>query len=359
MPQLISYIAPGAPATRRPATGDEAFLRPEIGFTPRWYREAVGVDFGERWHTDPGYRLSGLKAMGEELRRRFPGCNIGRSEEPGYPSDLLTGTFGALVVAGIWGLPLRYDAGNWPAAEHQYLTDEQADALEPPSFEGNPFWQALMAQVEWIASYVGRAEGFLNWQGVLNSAYRLRGQEILLDMAVAPERARRIFACVAETMAEGARRLHARQRESGVEVGFFTVSNCLVNLVSAGHYREFLLPHDQRLARNFGLVGVHNCAWTVDPYLEAYAEIPNVGYLDMGLESDLGRARALFPDARRAVMYPPADVASKDPVQIRADLERIARDLGPADLVCADIEAGTPDERVLAIVEACREISGR
>ena len=38
---LISYIAPGAPATRRPAAGGEARLRPEIGFTPLWYRTAL------------------------------------------------------------------------------------------------------------------------------------------------------------------------------------------------------------------------------------------------------------------------------------------------------------------------------
>jgi hypothetical protein len=30
--QLVSYIAPGAPARRRLATGAESFLRPEIGW---------------------------------------------------------------------------------------------------------------------------------------------------------------------------------------------------------------------------------------------------------------------------------------------------------------------------------------
>ena len=39
--QLISYIAPGAPATRRPSPGILPFLRPEIGFTPKWYRGAL------------------------------------------------------------------------------------------------------------------------------------------------------------------------------------------------------------------------------------------------------------------------------------------------------------------------------
>ena len=56
MKQLISYIAPGAPATRRPETAELPFLRPEIGFTPRWYAKSLGIDFGEKWHIDPSYR---------------------------------------------------------------------------------------------------------------------------------------------------------------------------------------------------------------------------------------------------------------------------------------------------------------
>ena len=68
--QLISYIAPGAPATRRPATGDEPFVRPEIGFTPRWYRQILGIDFSEQWHTDPAYRKETIRRMKEELARQ-------------------------------------------------------------------------------------------------------------------------------------------------------------------------------------------------------------------------------------------------------------------------------------------------
>ena len=45
--QLISYIAPRASATRQPATGNEAFLRPEIGFTAKWYHDVLGIDFGD------------------------------------------------------------------------------------------------------------------------------------------------------------------------------------------------------------------------------------------------------------------------------------------------------------------------
>ena len=63
--QLISYIAPAEQSMPR--------LRPEVGFTPRWHRAELGIDFGRRWHTDPGYRRETVVAMRELMRRRFPG----------------------------------------------------------------------------------------------------------------------------------------------------------------------------------------------------------------------------------------------------------------------------------------------
>ena len=106
--QLISYIAPGAPATRRPAGAqDLAFLRPEIGFTPKWYRKSLGIDFGEKWHTDPEHRRQTRLEMANELGKRFPGTTIGQNG--GGNLDLLTGTYGASAIASIYGIPIRYD----------------------------------------------------------------------------------------------------------------------------------------------------------------------------------------------------------------------------------------------------------
>jgi len=76
----------------------------------------------------------------------------------------------------------------------------------------------------------------------------------------------------------------------------------------------------------------------------------------MGQESDLIRTRKLFPHARRAIMYTPMDIANKSLADIRADLERIARDYGPCDIVAADIEAGTPDGRIIDFIHLCEGI---
>ncbi|NUM52291.1 MAG: hypothetical protein HUU46_01485 [Candidatus Hydrogenedentes bacterium] len=356
--QLISYIAPGAPATRQPAAGDEPFVRPEIGFTPKWYRDAIGIDFGERWHLDISYRLESLALMRAELDRRFPGAQIGMPRYRPDVTDALTGVHGACVIAGIYGLPILYRAEQWPVTTGTPLTEEQIATLEPPDLDNSPFFDNLLEHVDDIAAKLGCAAGYINWQGVLNNAHRIRGEELFTDMFTAPELCHHLFNCVCTTMIDATRRLRERQCVSGFDVSFFTVSNCLVNLVSPELYKEFLYPYDRRIAEAFGTLGVHNCAWTADPYLDAYADIPHVAYIDMGLESDLARARHLFPNARRAIMYRPTELADKPMSAIERDMERIAGEFGPCDIVAADIESGTPDERVLALIDICRNLSG-
>lgn len=356
--QLISYIAPAAPATRRPASGNEPFVRPEIGFTPAWYRQHLGIDFGERWHTDVAYRRETVVAMRSELRCRFLGTTIGGIDRADAPLDLLTGVFGGTPVAAIFGLPIVYAADNWPNVEHRHLTQDEMGAVDMPDLDQNPFLLGLLRQVERIIDFEGCCEGFVNWQGVLNIAQRLRGPDLLLDLYEAPEACRRFFGIITDVMIEATRRLRGRQRASGVDYRFATVSNCSVNMVSPEHYAEFLLPCDRRVASAFEVIGIHNCAWTADPYIEHYASIPNVAYIDMGLDSDVRRARERMPNARRAIMYTPMDLANKSTQQIRTDFARIARDYAPCDIVLADIEAGTPDERVRLALELCRELSG-
>jgi len=354
---LISYIAPAAPATRRPGSGNEPFLRPEIGFTPKWYQHSLNINFDEKWHTDPAFRRETIIRMREELRRRFPNTKIGRIDELDKPLDLLTGTYGSTNIAAIYGVPIIYAEDNWPNCAHQCFSEEEVVALEPPNLDDNVHFQNLMKQVDWIAEREGKVEGFINWQGVLNNAQRLRGQDLFLDMMMNPDLVKHLFECVTTTMIDGAKRLHARQRETGVDINFFTMSNCLVNMVSAEHYSELLLPFDLRIAEAFETVGVHNCAWNADQYMEAYAKIPNIKYVDMGHDSNLIEAKKLVPHGRRAIMYTPMDVANKSLNDIRTDMGKIAQDYGPCDIVAADIEFDTPDKRVLDFISICDEIS--
>jgi len=357
--QQISYIAPAAPARRQPATGDEPFIRPEIGFTPNWFRSVLGIDFSEKWHTDPAYRRETVLAMRGEIRKRFPGSKIGDTHKPDKPLDLLTGVYGGNFVVMMYGTPARYAEDGWPNCEHQYLSDEETENLEPPDLDTNPVFQDLMRQVDWIEKSEGQILGFVNWQGILNNAQRLRGEKIFLDMFDSPERSRHLFDCIYSTMSEGIRRLHERQKASGVDINFMTVSNCLVNMISPQQYHEFFLPYDLKFQKEFGNIAIHNCAWNADPYIEDYSKIENLGYVDMGIDADLSRVRKMIPHARRALMYKPTDLANKTWEEVESDIKKIADEYGPCDLVIADIEADTPDEKIQKVLDLCETISSR
>lgn len=356
--QLISYIALGAPATRRPARGKLPYLRPEIGFTPNWYHQALGIDFGKDYHTNPAYRREAILRMREEVDRRFPGNKIGKMDDQEGTLDLLTGLHGACSIASMFGASIRYANDNWPVNEHFHLTDEEMMKLQPVDPSNNPFFQSIMDQVDWIAAHERKVVGFINWQGVLNNAQRLRGPQLFMDMLIDPEMTRNLLECVGATMIEAAKSLQYKQLQSGVDYTFFTVSNCLVNMLSSDLYEEFILPFDKRIASAFESIGIHNCAWNANPYLDNYATIPKVGYIDMGMDSDLNKARELFPETRRAIMYTPMDVTNKTIAGIQKDLEYIALHYGPCDIVAADIEHGTPDGKVLDMIRLCEDISG-
>lgn len=354
--QLISYIALGAPATRRPASWNLPFLRPEIGFTPNWFHRNLGIDFDEKYHSNPAYRKQSQQIMRKEIDRRFPGNKIGQHDDENTP-DLLTGLYGACSVAAIYGVPIRYEKDQWPTSEHVNISEEEMATVQPPNLKTNPFFQSIMDQVEWIARNEGKIYGFINWQGILNNAQRIRGQELFMDFYINPTGVTNLLESVCTTMIDAAKILHQKQRESGITYTFFTVSNCLVNMLSPELYHEFILPLDSRIAKAFDTIGIHNCAWNANPYLNDYEKVPKIGYIDMGMDSDMKKARHLFPETRRAIMYTPMDLANKRTDEIRRDMEKIARDYGPCDLVAADIEYGTPDQKVFDLVKICEEIS--
>jgi uroporphyrinogen-III decarboxylase len=296
--------------------------------------------------------------MRTEIKRRFPGRNIGQVDDH-LPPDLITGLYGIAVVPAMFGQSIQYFQAKWPQPYGEPLTDAQADSLQPPQLDNNDLFQDILGQIDTIQQLTGAARGYLNWQGVLNTAFRLRGQRIFMDLFDAPQRAHHIFQCVTATMIEGIRKLHLRQKQAGVEEKFATISNCVVNMIGPEHYSEFILPYDLKIRAEFEKFGIHNCAWLVDPYMDAYATVPRLGYLDMGITSNLKRAKQLFPQTRRTVLYTSMDLANKSEDQIYADFERIAQDFAPCDVGLPDIEIDVPDERVIFAMELCKKLTDK
>ena len=357
--QLRNHIPISAGARREPEDGTSSPMRVSLGFEPAWFHLRCGVDFSERWHRDPLYRYQTLERMQRELLRAFPEAGCWRS---GSLHDLatLSGCYGSCVIPHLFGVPIRYGADRWPALEPENrLSLQDVEQLGRERLLQHPLVDELFEQMETIQREWGAIYGYLNWQGVLNNAFQLRGQDIFFDMLDRPEVADYLFSTITQVMIALAQKVQQRQRESGFYINQFSVSNCTVNMVSPETYQRFLLPHDQRIAEAFERFGVHTCNWNITPYIDVLRQLPKLGYLDMGMESDMARVKETFPHARRAVLYSPVKLQEATVEEIASDMTAIYRNLAPCDVVMADIQYSTPDQRVKDLLRICAELEAK
>lgn len=354
--KLRNHIPISGPARREPADGTESALRVSLGFEPAWYHGRCGVDFSERWHADPLYRHETLARMKAELHQAFPIVtywDVTRQED----TWTISGVHGSYFIPVVFGCELVYEPDRWPAVvKRSPLSLEELTTLDKEKLLAAPIIDDLFRQMDIIEAQAGKIHGYLSWQGILNNAFNIHGQNIFVGMADQPERVRRFFALICDVMITLVQQVQARQRRSGFDINQLDVSNCVMNMISPRAYREFVFPHDKRIAESFQRFGVHTCNWNVTPYIKELAQLPRVGYLDMGMSSDMKQVREMFPQARRAVMYSPIKLQDAPIEEIENDLRRIYHELAPCDVVMADIQATTPDSRVHELLAICNKL---
>lgn len=366
---LRNHIPLAAPATREPTDGSEPFLRVSLGFTPRWYRSRLGIDFSEPWHHDPVYRYETLLQMKELLHDLFPKVPYFTPRYIDQPYRVIkieptcatiSGVNGIMTLPAIYGIPVVYSADGWPDAKPGvHIPKEELAKLSSFNLDQNPVVQDIFRQMDTIEQTWGMIHGYLNYQGILNIALKVRGNEIFLDLFDDPPFVKKFFRHIALTIEALSKQVQARQRETGFHVNLLSMSNCVMNMVSPEQYEEFVLPLDLYLSTQYERFGIHTCNWDATPYLEQLRKIQRMGYLDTGIMADLARIKSMFPETRRAVLYSPVQLENNSEAQILADLKRIANEYAPCDVVMADVEDTTLDSRVRWFLEAVEKTESR
>lgn len=354
--QLKNYIPIASPPRRIPVDGTESDLRPSLSFDPAWYTRRFDIDFGKKWHLDPVYRYTTLKKMKVELSRRFPSVPYWNTEGCGECATI-SGVFGAFPIPHFFGLPLIFRSDGYPTLDpNRKVSVSEIEKLSPKEVLNGPEAENLFQQMDIIEKEWGKINGILNWQGVINNAFNLRGPDIFMDMIEKPDFVHSFFNLITDVMIRLIKKIQARQAASKVYYSHISLSNCVLNMVSPQMYEEQLFEFDKRFAESFPSFGVHTCEWDITPYAEIFTKLPKLGYLDMGMTTDLKKIKKMFPHTRRAVMYSADNLNKKTHEDIRKDMERIYNEIAPCDVVIADIQADTPDERVTHLIEMCAEI---
>ena len=335
IPLSCALLQKIVPADRNPG------FKIDYQFIPSWFTQRSEMRFDEPWHTDPFYRYRSFVEMATMLNDAFPEWNLG-----GEVSEIkgsISGVQSCALPAAFFGQKIVYDPGGWPGNTGEPLTDEEVEELEVPDFRSHPAFENLMLQMDQIEREWGIIEGELNFQSVMNTAFRLRGTHLYLDMYDNPQRVHHLFEVIYRMLVDLIEEVHGRQTRSGAERPFFITANCVVNMISGQHYEQYLMAFDRRLSEHFRYFGIHNCNWSVDEYVASYAQIGKILYLDFGMDSDLVRLKKLFPDTTRTVFY---RLTGKDPKDVVEDLQLIRRSESCSRIYLSAIGADTPSSLV-------------
>lgn len=320
--------------------------RVDVTFHPSWWYKHTGVEFDEKFWFDPHYRVDADIRMRRTLYEYFGEFGIGEKDPRPRPilfSDLLACGF---LYSQLLGCEVVFRKDDAPQVLGARLSDGQVDALRLPDLDTHPLWQRVQRQIDGFMQTYGYVESAINLMGIQNIALDLRGDELFCDYYdEESDRKERLLGIITDLSLDIGRRLY---KVSSVVSGGVTsivkqvcpavylTSNCSVTMISARQYREHLLPYDTRLAEAFPCFGIHHCGGNMETAIEAYLQVPNLRFLEIGAGSDLNRvARAVGErDIVSCIRYSPVALKTDTPAEIRRRTEAAIAAFGSDEKLC-------------------------
>jgi hypothetical protein len=334
----------------------------EIVFTPNWWFRNYGISFAKPFYLDADARIRNDVLMRRALHERF-----GLGAPPFDPRPVIGSEHvaGGFIVPALLGAEVRFGDGQAPWPVPRNLSREEVLALRKPAIEDAWPMTVLLQQAQVLERDFGYVAGDLNTDGVLNTALLLRGHDLFIDMLEAPEVAGHLFGIAAATQSEVALRVRkltgtcsvsTNRSIVNVDRATYLHSNCSVQMVSPEMYGACLLPHELCLAARLQPYGIHHCGGNLHLFADAYAEV-RPSFVDVGWGSDVSRCRRAFPDAFLNLRLSPVRMLQESAERIRCDAALLLDGAGSqtnVGLCCINMDFGTPDENVLALLELTR-----
>jgi uroporphyrinogen-III decarboxylase len=334
----------------------------EIIFNPAWWRRNYGISFEQPFYLDTAARIENDVLMRRVMYERF-----GLGEPDAKPRPVIGSMYvaGGFVIPALFGVEVRFAAGQapWPVAK--CIGREEAMALTVPDFENLWPMKQLIEQMDALEKEYGCLVGDIDLDGVLNTALQLRGEQFFVDLAEDPDLVDHVCGVVAEAQARVGAYIRSRTGTNSISVNRSIVNvdpriylhgNCTVQMVSPATYRRSLLKWALYLAGRLAPYGIHHCGNNLQRFAEDYAKTGLV-FADVGWGSDVAAVGAALPDTFLNLRLSPVRMLQLTAAEIREDAEKLLRACGRTEkvgLCCINMDHGTPDANVLAMLDAAR-----
>ncbi len=341
---------------------DQERIPVELVFNPNWWHKTAGISFDQDFYLDPQQRITNDVLMRKVLYQRFGA--LGLVEADPQPRPVIGSPYvaGGFVIPALLGAEILFSEDAAPQPRPVRLTPDQIDRLQKPDFRQTWPMNELIAQMDALEADWGYLVGDVNTDGLLNAAYHLYGVDLFTDFYTAPQRIERLLNLIAELIGDVSEYVRQRTGTCSISVNrmvervqpnLFLHANCSVPMISPKSYRSLQLPIEQRMAARLQPFGIHHCGDNLQRYASAYAELP-LSFVDVGWGSDVAACRQALPDAFLNLRLSPVRMLNCSAAEIAADTESLLQAAGSHEQVgvcCINMDYGTPDENIMAMVE--------
>jgi uroporphyrinogen-III decarboxylase len=335
----------------------------------------MGVRWNEQYFSDPHFRhaengriASWLGPFNAALQERVARYNV--DWEPAGVSGII-GMYSPeaiaryavgqpqpfVVVTALFGGDVCYfDSDNPDVAGYPLAAAAEPDDIKIPDVLMTSPMSNYLAQYNELAARVGAENvdmcGFLYLHSPMSIGYRLRGEQLFLDMVDRPDMAAAVLDAALETSCAA---WDECARRSGPFVPPMRLAADIAPLISPGLYRTWEVPRLQAEIDRYGPALIHSCGRTSN-VLEVLAELTSVAVMEVGAGTDIARTRALFPDAAINYVMDTAGLVNAAASDVRKEIADVLVQGGPGRVTAVwAVETGTPLENIEAVYAAVGE----
>jgi len=337
----------------------------EIVLHPSWWHAHAGIDFDEDFFYHPAKRVESERRMEAVLYDRFGAYGLGADRDRDLPIIGAVHNAAGYLVSEMFGCEIRYHADAPPdvlPANREWLE------VDPEIPFGSPAFKRFERLRDELKRRYGYVIGDIGWAGVLNLALDLRGQELFLDMADAPEHVASEFRNLAAGIERFVAGVESETGSSSVSVNrtvrhlrrpVYLHSECSNTMISAADYERFLLPLDAAWSERHRPFGIHHCGRDPHRLAPSYAKVPHLDFLDVGWGGDVAKIREHLPHTFLNIRLDPVGITRRTPEEIRETIVRLVGESANPWLTgvcCINMDNTVTDAQVAAIFETVAEL---
>jgi hypothetical protein len=205
-----------------------------------------------------------------------------------------------------------------------------------------------------IPPFFWDASGRAAIHGVLTSAQKLIGEAVFLDMMTEPKRCMQIMEWIADAYVVLCR--HFAQ-EADLPITDVHVGECSCCMVGPELVEQFVVPVTSKIGQALGPVRLHSCGPSTH-LLSVFAQIENLGALDLGGETSLDKVREIFgPHMPISIAPLPCDMSAESTAPILDWARRILADNDGGHLEYVyHLEPGYNLDTIIALTDFLRHL---